>query len=334
MGSERKILQAPIRAARRTERISISAPSDFALGAATPIARNEASDLRLLPYCLDFVRRRAVYVGGVDAAAAQGAPFYYLYLRRNARFVVSVPWETAPLSHDVARAPVLLFSPGRCGSTLLSRILFEASIANVSEPDFYTQATTQWASGAFNPLRTAMQKAVRAMGVDLCSALRATGPVVAKLRAESCRAPQLAIDPREKRVLCMTRDFQAWARSTERTFRNAPAKMIGKYLTALSCYEYLRQNCDCHLVRYEDLLADPAVVCRKLGAFLGCEISETAIAEAMKKDSQEGTPLAQGNRDQTSGSERRLAQTLALWNSDKVKRIRGRLDAASEIRAR
>jgi hypothetical protein len=330
MSGERKILQAAVRTARRTERISIASPSDFALNAEQPIGRNEASGLKLLPYCLDFVRRHSVYVGGVDAHEAEGAPFYYLHLRRNARLVVTIPWEEGALSRS-SSAPVLLFSPGRCGSTLLGRILFEAGIANVSEPDFYTQATSQWASSVFNPLRTPMRRAVRAMGGDLCAQLSATGPVVAKLRAESCRAPDLVMDPRERRVLFMTRKFESWARSTGRTFRNAPSKMIGKYFTALSCYDFLRRNSDCHLMRYEDLMADPNAACSALAEFLGCEIASGAIAAAMKKDSQEGTPLAQGKRDETPDSERRLAKTLALWNSDKVKRMRGRLDAASEI---
>jgi hypothetical protein len=331
MGKRRKILRAAVFSARRTERISIASPSDFARGVEQPIEHREALNLALLPYCLDIVRRRSVYVGGVDIREAQGAPFYYLYLRRNARFVVSVPWEAGALAQNSTRAPVLLFSPGRCGSTLLGRILFRAGIANVSEPDFYTQATSRWAAGAFNPLRSSMRRAVLAMGGDLCPVLAASGPVVAKLRAESCRAPALVTDPRERRVLFMTRAFADWARSTERTFRNAPSKMIGKYFTALSCYDFLRRNGDCHLIRYEDLNADPHSVCRDLAAFLGREISATAIDAAMKKDSQEGTPLAQGRRDETPDSERRLAKTLALWNSDKVKRMRGRLDAASEI---
>lgn len=331
MGSERKIVRAAVRKARRTERISVAAPSDFVLDAPRSFDRGEASHLGLLPYCLDFVRRRSVYVGGVDSRQVEGAPFYYLHLRRNARFVVTIPWEEGGLSKAASRAPLLLFSPGRCGSTLLARILFEAAIGTVSEPDFYTQATSQWASSAFNPLRSAMRRAVLTMGGDLCAQIWSAGPVVAKLRAEACRAPALVIDPREQRVLFMTRKFEDWARSTERTFRNPPAKMIAKYFTALSCYDFLRRNYDCHLIRYEDLRADPTRACGDLAMFLGCEIAATAIAAAMKKDSQEGSPLAQGRRGETPDSERRLAQTLALWNSDKVKRMRGRLDAASEI---
>jgi len=331
MARERAILRADVLAARRTERISIASPRDFAVAAAHPLARSEASASRLLPYCFDIVRRRSVYVGGVEAREAEGAPFYYLHLRRHARFVVTIPWEEGALSAEGSRAPVLLFSPGRCGSTLLSRILSEARIANISEPDFYTQSTSGWAASAFNPLRSAMRHAVLAMGGDLCVQLASSGPVVAKLRAEACRAPALVTDPRERRTLFMTRNFADWAKSTGRTFRNAPSKMIGKYFTALSCYDFLRRQSDCHLIRYEDLIADPLVACRGLAAFLGREIAPSAIAVAMKKDSQEGTPLAQGARDETPASERRLAKTLALWNSDKVKRMRARLDAASEI---
>ena len=277
------------------------------------------------------MRRRSLYVAGVDVHAAGQAPFYYLYLRRNARTAVTFPWGSMPAERDVKRVPVFLFSPGRCGSTLLSQILVQAQIANVSEPDFYTQATTQWATGAFNPLRSAMRKAVLGMGDDLCSALIPMGPVVAKLRAESCRAPELLIDPTERRTLFMTRQFESWARSTGRTFRNGPRKTIGKYLNALACLDFLRKNTSCHLIRYEDLMTDPATVCGALGHFLQSEIDASAVTLAMKKDSQTDTPLAQGRRGETPESEERLEKTLALWNSDKVKRMRGRLDAASTI---
>jgi hypothetical protein len=54
----------------------------------------------------------------------------------------------------------------------------------------------------------------------------------------------------------------------------------------------------------------------------------------MNKDSQEGTPLARGTRGDTPGTDERLEKTLALWNSDKVKQIRGRLGATANIRPR
>ena len=324
----RPILRSDIRAARRKDRISIAAPSDFVRDATREVSVAESRATPLLPYCLDFVRRRALYVGGVDPRGAQEAPFYYLHLRRTARTVFSVPWECGAVRGTTARSPIFMFSPGRCGSTLLSHILFEAGIANVSEPDFYTQATSQVAASALNPFRSAMRTTLLSMGHDLCDALSKSGPTVAKLRAESCRAPELLLAASERRTVFMTRGFEDWVRSTGRAFRNGPRKMVRKYLTALSGHDYLRQNSDCHLVRYEELIADPSATVEKLAHFLQAAITPEAVAAAMKKDSQEGTPLAQGTRGDAPGWEERLEKTLALWNSDRVKRLRSRFDAA------
>ena len=287
--SGRTILAAAVRKARRTDRIAISTPGDFVLEPWTRIGRE--TDEPLLPYCLDFLRRRSLYVGGVDREGAQTAPFYYLYLRRQARRVVSVPWEAGALAPGAPRAPVFLFSPGRCGSTLLSRILSAAGLANVSEPDFYTQATTAVAASGLNPFRATIAHAAANMGADLAAALDAARPPVVKLRAESCRAPQLLVQAAERRTLFMTRGFESWARSNGRAFRNGAQKSVGKYLRAIGCYAWLKQNSDCHLVRYEDLLDDAPAAMAALGRFLGGAIAPDAVNAIMKEDSQAGTPV-------------------------------------------
>ncbi len=288
----RSITTAAIRTARRTERIAISTPGDFRTLARRPFEPADAEGL--LPYCLDLLRHRSVYVGGVDPKGAQSAPFYYLYLRRNATRVVSVPWERGALSPG--RAPIFLFSPGRCGSTLLSRLLSQAQIANVSEPDFYTQATTALAAAPLNPFRGRIADAAAAMGADLAAALDPKQPPVVKLRAESCRAPELLVAKSERRTIFMTRGFEAWARSNGRAFRNGASKSVRKYLTAMSGYAWLKRNGDCHLIHYERLLADPLAEAASLAAFLGRAIPAPAVSSTMKEDSQDGTPLQRGAR--------------------------------------
>jgi hypothetical protein len=330
MRDVRKIVAAEILGAARTQRISISSLSDFSLGQARPISDAGALEETLLPYCLDFVRRKAIYVGGVSADEAQRAPFYYLHLRRAARTAVIVPWESLPLRRNGHRAPILLFSPGRCGSTLVSRILYEAGVANVSEADFYTQATSKFSSGPLNPFRSGMHRAVLGMGRDLSASLSAAGPVVVKLRAESCRAPQLVIDPSEPRALFVTRKFESWARSTIQTFRNGPRKTVQKYLAALACRDFLQRNCECLVLNYEDLTADPDAARGALEQFLLVKVAPSALARAMNKDSQDGTPLARGTHGDTPAMGERLEKALALWKSDKVKRIRGRFVADGE----
>jgi hypothetical protein len=320
----RPITQAEIRTRRRTDRIAISSSSDFAIAGAVPFADDGTS----LPYCLDVVRRRSLYVGGVDARAAQAAPFYYLHLRRTARALLSVPWEAGPL-RPAGRAPIFLFSPGRCGSTLLSAILSAAGVANVSEPDFYTQLTTAAGVSPFNPWRGAMVEAVANMGSDLAAALDPAQAPVVKLRAESCRAPALLVRQEERRTLFMTRDFETWARSNLRAFRNPPRKTVNKYLRALTALDWLRRNSTCHLVRYEDLLADPAATVRALGDFLGHAIRSGIARPVMNEDSQEGTPLEQGARGDLPGWQVRFDATMALWNSARLKKARDRLDPGS-----
>jgi hypothetical protein len=322
----RPILRAPILKRRRADRIAISTSGDFMLGASQVVAHDEAASMNALPYCLDFARRRFVYAVGVDAREAQRAPFYYLHLRRTAQSVLSIPWEGGDLHFGAEKAPVFLFSPGRCGSTLLSRILSAANCPNVSEPDFYTQATSALWSSPFNPLREKTRDAAADMGSDLCMI---TGDAtVVKLRAESCRAPGMLVQPKEKRTLFMTRGFESWARSNIRAFRNPPGKTVGKYLRALTSYAWLKHNTNVHLIRYEDLLADPVAVTAMLGAFLGRVIPAHVAAATMKEDSQAGTPLEQGVRGDLPGWERRFDATMALWNSARLKKARDRLDVS------
>jgi hypothetical protein len=149
---------------------------------------------------------------------------------------------------------------------------------------------------------------------------------VVKLRAESCRAPGMLVRDEERRTLFMTRGFETWARSNIRAFRNPPGKTVGKYLQALTAYAWLKHNTNVHLIRYEDLLADPQAATAALGAFLGHPIPAAAARATMTEDSQGGTPLEQGARGDLPGWERRFDATMALWNSARLKKARDRLD--------
>lgn len=323
-----RIYRASVTKSRRTERISIASSSDFVLTGA-----RESWDRtgKVLPYCLDPLRRRSLYIADVDVRAVAAAPFYYLHLRRTARTVLSVPWSAGRISEQRdGAAPILVFSPGRVGSTLLSAILFEAGVANVSEPDFYTQMTRQFAASPFNPLRAQMRAAVLAMGRDLSAAFGNDGPVVAKLRAECCRAPWLILEEGRPKTLFMTRRFEPWARSTGRVFRAGPKRAVAKYLQSLRALDWLERNTQCHVVLYDSLVSDAAAACAVLGSFLGRDISSEAARRALERDSQEGTPLEQGARQARADADEVLAATLALWRSDKLLRVRAALPLYDE----
>lgn len=269
------------------------------------------------PYCLDFLHGRAIYVADLDAEAVQGAPFYYLYLRQHAQRVLNVPIAAGGEGGD----PVFLFSPGRCGSTLLSRVLFEAGIASVSEPDFYTQAASWFWSRSSNPLAPIYRDAMWMMSRDLVAALGAV-PVV-KLRAECSRAPELFVRNPGAPVIMMFRRFETWSRSTAAAFGASPAKAVQKYMAALKCFAWLSRHSRCLVIRYEDWLTDPATAARGLGDFLGRPISPEAVSRALGSHSQAGTPLECRRR---SDWEAKWQAALRLWQTPRLVTARNRLD--------
>jgi hypothetical protein len=317
---QRRVQSATVLCRRNAERIAIAGPGDFVCARAEPLADLPPD---VLPYCIDFLRARAVYVGGVSPAAAMGAPFYYLHLRRTAETVLSMPIERGLRLVPYAPDPVFLFSPGRCGSTLLSRVLHEAGIASVSEPDFYTQMAAWFWSRRANPLAPPFVKAMWAMSAYLSAALGSV-PVV-KLRAECARTPDLFVRDPEVPAVMLLRGFESWSRSTAQAFGAGPAKAVGKYLTALTCAAWLQRHRRCHVMRYEDWLSDPAGAADGLSRFLGRPIPPDAVARALASPSQEGTPLEGRIRPDW---EAKWAAARDLWQSPRLLSARKRLDPA------
>ena len=316
MGEKRSVLRRVVRQARNTQRISIASPSDFVT------ARGVGVVGVALPYCLDMARRRAIYICNADVTAAQSASFYYLHLRQTAQHILSVPFERLPLSPSSPQSdPVFLFSPGRVGSTLVSRVLAEAGIASVSEPDFYTQVARPFWQSPLNPFRRSIEAAMWNLSDDLCAGLGAA-PVV-KLRAECAAYPELFLRRPKSKTIVLLRDFESWSRSTAQVFGAGPRKAVRKYLAALRCYETLCQRGDCHLMRYEDWVNDPNAAALALGRFLGVAIPAEAVQRAFASHSQAGTPLA---RRQKPGWEEKWQRALALWHSPRLVSARAGLD--------
>ena len=92
-------------------------------------------------YAFDDAERLAVFVETPPEVDLTAAPFYYLAQKEHARRVFTVPYETfnelAQILPDPANL-ILLYSVGRCGSTLLCKALGELGVTTLSEPDIYT----------------------------------------------------------------------------------------------------------------------------------------------------------------------------------------------------
>jgi hypothetical protein len=129
---------------RRPSPIGLVEPSDFLVRAAGPAdpALVLRPDVSL--YCLDHPRRRGLFVEcdpGVDLSAA---PFYYQAQFERARRLIAVPYDQMHRIADTLDDPgdrlILLYSTGRCGSTLMSRAFAHVpGVVSLSEPDVFTQ---------------------------------------------------------------------------------------------------------------------------------------------------------------------------------------------------
>jgi len=173
---------------------------------------------RLTPYCFDATKERVVFVETREPVdLTEDHPFFYEAQRRHAGMLYAVPYEeVVALAAEVQPAwrdtpIVFLHSTGRCGSTLLCRLLGDAAATvSVSEPDFYSQLVVL-ADGA-DPAKARQLAAVTAACTRLLVAqLRETHPaaqsVVIKLRGMAVFAADLiARDLPEARNLFLYRN--------------------------------------------------------------------------------------------------------------------------------
>jgi hypothetical protein len=102
-------------------------------------------------YCLDHPNRAAIFVEADEERLADAA-FLYQAQARHARALICVPYEELHeladfVSLDSTRV-ALIYSTGRCGSTLVSRALTQAPlVTSLSEPDVFTNLVSLRAEG-------------------------------------------------------------------------------------------------------------------------------------------------------------------------------------------
>jgi len=259
----------------------ISGPGDFALAAGREVDSSRMFEPDVSPYCFDRANRTLLCVSTPDIS---DATFFYHAQRQHARSVIAVPFDALPDGPD---APALIFSIGRCGSTLLVRALQAAGVRTVSEPDFFTQAACEQPPDA--SLRRVIAGATRLLGY----------PVI-KLRLECNNAPLLLAGAfASPRIMFILRDPVDWAASLRRLSRNSldlgwAVGQLGRSLVAL---DELSTNYAVRICYYEDFRAlDPGYIA-DLVAWTGerGSVSAEALRSIAAKDAQEGSIVSRAS---------------------------------------
>ena len=171
-------------------------------------------------YAFDDAERRAIFVETPSEVDLTAAPFYYLAQKEHARRIVTVSYETF---NELARALpdpanlILLYSVGRCGSTLLCKALGElGNVTTLSEPDAYTHiAGMRPPDGSRDQELTELARSATRF---LCrSKIPQQDTWILKFRSQCIEVADLLHKAcSDAHALFLVRDFAGWMRSMGR----------------------------------------------------------------------------------------------------------------------
>ena len=259
----------------------ISGPRDFDLAPGRIVDASRMFEPDVSPYCFDLADRTLLCVSTPDIS---DATFFYQAQRQHARSVIKVPFDALPEGRG---APALIFSIGRCGSTLLVRALQAAGVRTVSEPDFFTQAACQQPPDA--SLRPVIAGATQLLPYS-----------VIKLRLECNNAPLLIAGAFDSpRIMFILRNPVDWAASLRRLSRNSldlgwAVGQLGRSLLAL---DELTRNYAVRICYYEEFRAlDPGIIADVISWTGGSgSVSTQALQSIAARDAQEGTIVSRAS---------------------------------------
>jgi len=285
-------------------------------------------------YCLDHANQRALFVDTPPAINLLQAPFYFVAQYETAQRLIAIPYVTLhTLARSVALDPqriILIYSTGRCGSTLFSHVLNQnPTIASFSEPDVFTQLVQLRTAGQSNDAEiTALL--VDALLIMCANAQRQGFEYWAfKFRSYVLSVSDLLYQaaPAAK-LLFLYRNALTWARSFSRAFGVSDAALeerliddgfrylipsVDTYLRThthpINWIEYLahmwvatmqesrwlqQQGAALACARFEDLKVAPQVVIQRLLIHCGLPLPDPdRLARILAEDSQAGTVGAQ-----------------------------------------
>jgi hypothetical protein len=205
-----------ITARLKSHEMNYSTSADFELGTET------AADPSIIlsepdwsPYCIDHVTHELVCVhlpAGIDLAES---PFYFVTQYHQADTLLKLPLTAlAALTDNLPDPPVaIIYSMGRCGTTLASRALNESPAAwSLSEPEIFNHRSLILPPDAPVPGSDLVRMFIRLIFAQ--RARRDATTLALKLRSQSTFHMQQFIDARpDARAVFMYRDAIGWGQS-------------------------------------------------------------------------------------------------------------------------
>jgi hypothetical protein len=284
---------------RQADKLTTAIMDDFAFGPGFALGR--FPHRHALPFVFDAEWRTLLLTLHLRPHDLLSAPFLYAAQRERARVIARLPLESLPGLYgppDAQADPVLIFSLGRTGSTLLEKLVSLVTSRSISEPDTPTQLSEHRVRLAALPAerRTALVYYAIAPFFQLSIPGGESSRCVVKFRSQvSGIAAEIAATFPRARYVFMLRERRAWARSTFRAFRMPPEKVAGRLRHGLQGLAALRAaGVDLHVLDYDELVADPAEAVSRIMDIdmAGHPALVDRISAVMAQDSQASHRLA------------------------------------------
>ncbi|MDN7676028.1 sulfotransferase [Burkholderia oklahomensis] len=312
-------------ASRHADSTRMVRPRDFeteAVAQAASVA-DVADWRRYVPLCVDWRDARLFMSRWDDDCAMTDVPFLYQRQRRTARRLLDVPFEHLDMPGRAASmTPTFIFSVGRCGSTLLSRLLAAAVEQAVSEPDALT-SVAHFDDDAERAAADGARERVVQGCVAAFEPACGSAPII-KLRARCNRAIDVFLNAMpHARYVFMCRNRDDWVRSSSRAFGDGGEALADLLKASVEAFDRMHAaGVDPVLVWYEDLLADPVGSLRRiLRARDDLDAHRAAIEQALGTDAQEGSGLSRASLAARTGDAGALAAFDARWREIRPERL-------------
>ena len=314
--------------------VGVASPRDFRVREEEEVdARRLLNSPNVSLYCLDFERRRALFVETPSGVDLNEAPFLYQAQYENAVGLIEISFETFHLlAEEVDVDPaciIFIYSIARCGSTLVSQAFGAVEgVESLSEPDVCTQMLCEWGVDHLEGVEKA--NLVRSSILFQCAPSRAKGATAFAIKFRSQiieMGPLLHSLFPEAKVVFLYRKVEPWARSMFRmmgrddpelpisleplrnvfgkSFRGTVDKAFATPLEILSLrrratmeqsLKMTRLGIPQFIIRYEELMSSPQEAFAEMFEF--CDLTGRNIENMdsiLKKDSQAGSLLSRDN---------------------------------------
>jgi hypothetical protein len=238
---------------------------------------------------------------------------HYARLRAATRKIAVVPADMVPTAILRPARRVYVFSPGRCGSTLLCQVLRAAGVPALSEPGFYL-SILKGARGASPACRDQLRETIGKLENALLQPFGECSTVIIKPHPYCAHDLDLwlGVEPRETRprTIALVRRIAPWSRSWFEFNQTDAVQDVVLYIRYLEQLSRLLADTDCLLVSYEALMEDPRQAVGNIAKHFDLVVDVTKVEAAMRLDSHAGDRLWERHAAQAGGTREALVNTV------------------------